>query len=489
MALPYIPKRYILTFMAHLGFFVVYALRVNLSVALVAMVNSTYAHGSSSFDPECGGGNKTVKENNGEFKWNQNQQGLILSSFFYGYLFTQLPGGWWANKHGGKWVFGLGVLGTSVLTLVTPLAAKCSFYLLIAVRVLEGVGEGVTFPAMHAMIAQWSPPAERSRMSVFAYAGMHTGTIFAMPVSGVLADSTFLGGWPSVFYVFGSLGLIWFLVWSLVVYNSPEKHPTISYEERSLISRSLKNSSSNTKIAPTPWFSFLKSIRVWALIWAHFSNNWVWYMVLTGLPSYFKQVLDFKLTENAFLSALPFIVAFLIIMMAGAMADYLRKGCLSTTATRRLMGVLGYYPTSIFLILASYAGCDEIGLSVTYMVLATACLSFNCGGYMVNHLDISPRYSGILMGVSNLMGTVAGCVTPSVTGFFTNDHPTRLQYRKVFAIASSICAAGGTFFIIFVTGKQQSWNDIKIAQAESSTGKSEQDDEECLVNSQDVNVI
>ena len=65
----------------------------------------------------------------------------MLSSFFYGYLVTQIPGGILAERFGGKWVFGLGCLGTTLLTLVTPIAAYQSLTLLIVVRVLEGLGE------------------------------------------------------------------------------------------------------------------------------------------------------------------------------------------------------------------------------------------------------------------------------------------------------------------------------------------------------------
>ena len=66
-------------------------------------------------------------------------------------------------REGGKWLFGVGVLVTAVFTLITPIAAKSSLYFLYAVRVIEGLGEGVTFPAMLAMIARWSTPQERSR--------------------------------------------------------------------------------------------------------------------------------------------------------------------------------------------------------------------------------------------------------------------------------------------------------------------------------------
>ena len=56
-----------------------------------------------------------------------------------------------------------GVLVTALFTLVTPIAAHTSLSLLYVVRVVEGLGEGVTFPAMLAMIARWSAPEERSR--------------------------------------------------------------------------------------------------------------------------------------------------------------------------------------------------------------------------------------------------------------------------------------------------------------------------------------
>ena len=47
-----------------------------------------------------------------------------------------------------------GVLITSIFTLLTPLAANTSVGLFAAARVIEGLGEGVTFPAMHAMLGR-----------------------------------------------------------------------------------------------------------------------------------------------------------------------------------------------------------------------------------------------------------------------------------------------------------------------------------------------
>ena len=99
----------------------------------------------------------------------------MLGAFFYGYVLTQLPGGYLASRFGGKLLLGGGVLCTSLLTLLTPIAARTSFAFLIVVRILEGIGEGVTFPAMHAIWGAWAPAMERTRLTALTYAGLHLG--------------------------------------------------------------------------------------------------------------------------------------------------------------------------------------------------------------------------------------------------------------------------------------------------------------------------
>ncbi|CAJ0960166.1 unnamed protein product [Ranitomeya imitator] len=190
--------RYNLAVLALLGFFMLYALRVNLSVALVDMVNSTSServNGSANVCPDHStgpskphnstqariqdgrgirvlqGGRWLTKRLGKKYEWDAYTQGWILSSFFYGYILTQIPGGYLAGRIGGKLLLGFGILGTAVFTLLTPLAADLGAGYLIAVRVLEGLGEGVTFPAMHAMWSSWAPPLERSRLLSLSYAG------------------------------------------------------------------------------------------------------------------------------------------------------------------------------------------------------------------------------------------------------------------------------------------------------------------------------
>lgn len=82
------------------------------------------------------------KFQNAQFEWSEATQGLLLSSFYYGYVLTHVPGGMLAERFGGKWVLGLGLLSTAVCTIVTPAVVKMGGApALFALRVIEGLGE------------------------------------------------------------------------------------------------------------------------------------------------------------------------------------------------------------------------------------------------------------------------------------------------------------------------------------------------------------
>ena len=89
----YKKRRYLVVLMVFFGLFNVYALRINLSVAIVAM--------TEDFEVTLSNGTVITDKH---FDWNSKQKGLVLSSFFYGYLFTQVIGGVWAAKIGGNLV-------------------------------------------------------------------------------------------------------------------------------------------------------------------------------------------------------------------------------------------------------------------------------------------------------------------------------------------------------------------------------------------------
>jgi MFS family permease len=75
----------------------------------------------------------------GELEWSKKEQGFVLSSFFYGYVITQMPGGWLSARFGAKHVFGTCTLITLIATLFTPIAARAHVGWMIAMRVIMGL--------------------------------------------------------------------------------------------------------------------------------------------------------------------------------------------------------------------------------------------------------------------------------------------------------------------------------------------------------------
>ena len=80
-------------------------------------------------------------------------------------------------------------------------------------------------PAMNNILSKWVPVSERSRSLALVYSGMYLGSVIGLAFSPFLIDSL---GWSSVFYVFGSLGSVWFAVWLSKVLAVPKNYELVA---------------------------------------------------------------------------------------------------------------------------------------------------------------------------------------------------------------------------------------------------------------------
>jgi hypothetical protein len=86
-----IQKRHVLAVYSFFGFFFAYSLRANFSVAIVDMSKSKVNH--KIIDLSSANSNQTMLNYHESDEWSTILQGYVLSSFFYGYITTQLPAG------------------------------------------------------------------------------------------------------------------------------------------------------------------------------------------------------------------------------------------------------------------------------------------------------------------------------------------------------------------------------------------------------------
>ncbi|XP_059917443.1 vesicular glutamate transporter 3 [Gadus macrocephalus] len=441
-----IPKRYIVGILSGLGFCISFGIRCNLGVAIVEMVNNNTVYI-----------NGTAVMQKAQFNWDPETVGLIHGSFFWGYIVTQIPGGFISNKLAANRVFGAAIFLTSILNMFIPSAARVHYGCVLFVRILQGLVEGVTYPACHGMWAKWAPPLERSRLATISFCGSYAGAVIAMPLAGILVQYV---GWPSVFYIYGVFGIIWYVFWLLLAYGSPADHPTISNEERLYIEDAIGerlNQLSVTEKFKTPWRRFFTSMPVYAIIVANFCRSWTFYLLLISQPAYFEEVFGFPISKVGILSALPHMVMTIVVPIGGQLADYLRSNkILSTTNVRKIMNCGGFGMEATLLLVVGFS--HTRGMAITFLVLAVGFSGFAISGFNVNHLDIAPRYASILMGISNGVGTLSGMVCPLIVGALTKNK-TRLEWQHVFVIASMVHYTGVIFYALFASGEEQEWAD------------------------------
>ena len=185
-------RRHTVLAMCLLGLLLAYTDRVNMAVASVPMRE--------------------------HFGWSQTTKGLVLSSFFIGYMLFMVASGALATRFGGKRVLACAVAWWSVCTLLTPLAASLSLSALIVIRIALGIGEAAVLPASYELFGRWVPAHERSRAVAWFLSGTPLGQVVGFMGAGWLTASM---GWAASFYVFGALGFVWLAFWQLGIANSP----------------------------------------------------------------------------------------------------------------------------------------------------------------------------------------------------------------------------------------------------------------------------
>ncbi|OVA13998.1 Major facilitator superfamily [Macleaya cordata] len=411
-----LPKRWVIVLLCFSAFLLCNMDRVNMSIAILPMSE--------------------------EFNWNPATVGLIQSSFFWGYLLTQIVGGIWADKIGGKLVLGFGVVWWSLATILTPIAAKLGLPFLLMMRAFMGIGEGVAMPAMNNILSKWIPVNERSRSLALVYSGMYLGSVTGLAFSPMLIQKF---GWPSVFYSFGSLGSIWFVLWLKKAYSSPKEDPELSADEKKLI---LGGSVSKDPVTVIPWKLILSKPPVWALIISHFCHNWGTFILLTWMPTYYNQVLKFNLAESGLFCVLPWLTMAVFANIGGWIADTLVSKGLSITAVRKIMQSIGFLGPAFFLTQLSRVRTPA--LAVLCMACSQGADAFSQSGLYSNHQDIGPRYAGVLLGLSNTAGVLAGVFGTAATGYILQ----RGSWDDVFKVAVVLYLVGTLVWNLFATGEK-----------------------------------
>ncbi|KAL4614749.1 hypothetical protein ACB092_07G075600 [Castanea dentata] len=396
---------------------------------------------------------------------NQSTKGTVLASFYCGYACSQVPGGWAAQRIGGRKVLLISFVLWSLTCALVPLDPNRVTVLVIA-RLLVGVAQGFIFPSIHTVLAQWVPPHERSRSVSLTMSGMYLGAATGMLLLPSLVKYR---GPQSVFLVEAALGAIWCMLWFKYASDPPRsEHPkaTASGFGESLLpvkgSQKMKveNGGISSKTANIPWKKILLSLPVWAIVVNNFTFHYGLYVLMNWLPTYFEKGLQLSLQEMGSSKMMPYFNMFIFSNIGGVVADHLiTKRILSVTRIRKLLNTVGFLVASLAFILLPLFRTSSGAVFCSSVALGF--LALGRAGFAVNHMDIAPRYAGIVMGVSNTAGTFAGIIGVRFTGWLLESAKTANpdlsspdSWKLVFYIPGFQCIFSCLVFLLFSTAER-----------------------------------
>ncbi|KAG5677919.1 hypothetical protein PVAND_007635 [Polypedilum vanderplanki] len=466
-----IPARFNIGIMLFMASFVSYMLRVNFSIIIIKMSADTNAttHQSTFINnsqlPAFNESTDIYKKHHIEdehYAWDKKDQGLLLSAYFYGYIFPNLLGGSLADLYGGRKVIFITIFLSAFITSISPFTADNNFIYMFIMRFILGLLGGCLYPVEHHLISKWSPVEEKGKFVSTLLGGIF-GTLITWPVTGFLSEHY---GWKFGFYVPAAFAFIISIFWLYFVHDSPKVHPRISEKEREFIEKSL-GTSSKKKTWP-PMNKVLTSLPFYSLLLLHFGGTFGLFFFLTAAPKFMSEVLKFNLTEAGFLSSMPYLARLLFGFVFGSIGDTLKqKNILSTTAIRKSFCVFSHIIPGVFLIILCLVGYDP------YICVAIMTLSLGFNGAathtnLQNSQDLAPNYAGTLYGMINFVGTMSGFISPTIVAYFTQENSTMKEWQWIFIIGACVYIIPGIFFIIFGSGEVQKWNNLDEDKGQSN---------------------
>ena len=392
------------------------------------------------------------------FDWDDGAKGAISSSFFAGYMLTNLCGGYLATRFNPKVVLAGGVFFWSLFTLCTPEAASSgSLMTLLAVRSMMGVGEGVSYPSIQNIVRESVPATARTRALSFIYSGHQLGTIASYIAAPILISQL---GWESVFIVFGSLGFVWLLGWGPLVHGdkagSGKQLKQGVQGTDTAVATSKAPTNTTLCIKDVPWMEFAKSKAFWAIVAAQVSVGIGSCLSFSWLPTYYHEVYHVDVADSAAFCLVPFMATVVATNAAGYCADtMINRGVLTKTQTRKLMQMVASLgPAACLLRLAMCGNDGSVGSVTDAVCMVTAWLAlggFSAAGYGSNHQDISSKWAGVMFGLSNGLASIAGSASIFATGLVL--HQTH-DWGLIFTAAAVMYIVGAGIYFTWASAEQ-----------------------------------
>ena len=345
--------------------------------------------------------------------------GIAVSAFFWVYAPLCLVVGWLCDRFCVYRLFAAGIALWALATVLTGFVQGLA--VLIALRLVLGLGESIAFPGSSKIFAAEVPPANRGMANAMVAAALAFGPAVGTLSGGLILEAA---GWRPIFWIFGAATLLWLVPWHFVA--AP-----------------LRTTSVTTPLTePVPLSRLLRVRALWLIGIGHFTTNYSFYFLLIWLPLYLVKSRGFSIAEMTLLTTLGFAVQGIMALIMGRWSDlWVARGADEGRVRRGLM-VAGQVLAAVAVASVYFAqGPVQIGLCLVTAGLAGSFTSTNL--FAIGQMFAGPRAAGGWIGVQNAIGNCSGIIGPIATGLMIDNLG---GYGYAFALTAAVPALGAIWW-------------------------------------------
>jgi sugar phosphate permease len=369
--------------------------------------------------------------------------GIVLACFTWTYALGQIPVGWLGDRFGPRKVLTLVMYGVGLAPILNGISVGVRS--IMGARLFLGVAEAGAFPVASRGMQMWFARSERGRIQGITHLFSRGALVLTPPLAAILMLNY---GWRMIFWVFGSFGIVWAFVFSIIYRNNPEEVKGVNRGELAVI-RGL-NPDGSIKPAPVsqrpkvPWGRILRSPNMLYIALGYccyfFGTNFyqTWY------PTYLREYRHMSLKALGLFGALPLIAGMLGDVVGGSISDSVLKRTGNAKLARRIVAAPGFLGAGLFVIPAALTHSQW--LSVLCLAVSFFSLETIVGPAWAVPMDVGGEFSGTVSAIMNMAGALAASLTAVVYGTLFD----RGLWVAPFFVTTGVMLTGALIWIFLI---------------------------------------
>jgi ACS family D-galactonate transporter-like MFS transporter len=368
-----------------------------------------------------------------ELDLSPSQLGILFAAFFATYTAMQFVIGWLVDRFEANTILAAGFLLWSLATTTTGLVR--GFAILFTMRLILGIGESVALPASSKILCRHLPEHHRGFASGALMSALRCGNAVGTFGAGYLMAKY---GWRPVFIWVGLVSILWLPAWWKW---KPRNGPGVTHSDLADCDSDPAQSDPESPEMIDIWLQR----SFWGTSIGHFSCNYLFYFMITWLPSYLVLERHLSLTTMTTIAGMYYSVDAASAIGGGWLQDIAIRRGHSATVVRKSAMAIGFALAAVAIIACAVAGPKTYALWL--MAAGIGCGLTGPGLFTFPQTLAGPKAVGKWYGSQNGFANTAGVLGPALTGFVVQRTG---NFLLPFVLVSALCVVGALAFVFVV---------------------------------------